>query len=591
MEPRHLLIAGNRGEETARLRQRAVQIAGQLGLDVLLETELLLVLGQGGSPVPLGDRGLVLGTIFPRAEGMPRVTSFDEKVARGVAASGAATLINSHWGAYVAVTGDAKSGQVHLVRPPFGELACYYAWIDGGLVASSDARLVSACTGARPVIDWCQVARHLLAAELRPAQTCVAGISELLGGEQLVASSRGTETRVLWSPWRFVQPRIGADTVAGAAELLRPLVLDAVGRWATRFGHVLVGVSGGLDSSIVATAVHQARVPMSCVTFVTADPLGDEREFARLIAHGRQAPLFEHDRELAGIDLTRSNAAHLPRPVGRSFAQESERISLEVARRVGADAIFRGGGGDNVFCFLQSPAPLADRLLTRGPGLAALGTAVDLCRLTGCSLATVLARGVRRAWLRAPRYRWPADISLLTPGVAEGAAAAVQHPWLEAPEGALPGKAAHIALILGMQNHMEGLDPQFGMPLLSPLMSQPIVEFCLGVPSWLWCRGGHNRAVARRAFAKELPPAIRDRRGKGTPEAFVIEIFEANRERLLERLAGGHLTRERIIDIDAVARVVRDPRPVTGHAFSRVVQLADVEAWADSWGARPSAAA
>lgn len=591
MEPRYLLVAGNWSEETARLRQRASRLAAPVGLDVLLETELLLVLGQHDCCVPLGDRGLVLGTIFPRAKGAPRITRFEEKVARGVAASGAATLINSHWGAYVAVTSDPRSGQIHLVRPPFGELACYYARSDGALVTSSDARLVSACTGARPSIDWLQVARHLLAAELRPSETCVSGISELIGGEQLVAGSRDAETRVLWSPWRFIEPRIGADTFAGAAAQLRQIVLDAVGRWARRFNHVLVGISGGLDSSIVATAVHQAEVPMSCVTFVTADPLGDEREFARLIAEACRAPLFEHDRELAGIDLARSNAAHLPRPVGRSFAQESERISLEVARRVGADAIFRGGGGDNVFCYLQSPAPLADHLLTQGPGIGALGTAVDLCRLTGCSLATVLARGVRRAWLRAPRYPWPADISLLTPDVAEGAAAAVQHPWLETPAGALPGKAAHIALILGMQNHMEGLDPQLGMPLLSPLMSQPIVEFCLGVPSWLWCRGGHNRAVARRAFAKELPRAIRDRRGKGTPEAFVIEIFEANRERLLDRLAGGHLQRERIIDLDAVARVLRDPRPVTGHAFSRVVQLADVEAWADSWGARPSGSA
>ena len=34
-----------------------------------------------------------------------------------------------------------------------------------------------------------------------------------------------------------------------------------------------------------------------------------------------------------------------------------------------------GGGGDNVFCALQSAAPVADRLLTDGPGRGFFSTA------------------------------------------------------------------------------------------------------------------------------------------------------------------------------------------------------------------------
>ncbi|MGK4422636.1 asparagine synthase-related protein, partial [Klebsiella pneumoniae] len=71
------------------------------------------------------------------------------------------------------------------------------------------------------------------------------------------------------------------------------------------------------------------------------------------------------------------------------------------------------------------------------------------------------------------------------------------------------------------QSYVEGHDPQDLLPTVSPLLSQPLVETCLGVPSWLWFEGGRNRVVARRAFAGDLPADVIWRRSKGTPDSFV----------------------------------------------------------------------
>lgn len=574
MPPRYLIFVGPR-DQVAALEARAERIAGAHGLVPVAGTGSipgLAAFTPAGGAGPCGDNGLVLGATFARGgvSGPDRYKS-------------AHSLARDHWGSYVAILPNRREHSLSLVRSAFGELGCYY-WTDGALVvAASDVELLCAWAGAIPPIDWSEVARHLIASELRTSATCLKGIRELVGGTCLTVQLHGCAVETLWSPWNFVAPLRDPDLDALAAEL-RSVVGDCVGRMGHRFKRVLLGLSGGLDSSVVAASLASAGVPFDCLTLVTSDALGDERPFAGAVARALGLRLIEAPRRLAGVDVTRSNAAHLPRPVGRSFAQESERNLIAAARDTGAEAIFRGGGGDNVFCYLQSVRPIVDRVRTQG-WLAALESLGDVSRLTGCGLPTALYRTVRHL-RRPPAYRFATDTSLLSPEAAAGAGAAARHPWLDAPPSALPGQAAHIALILGMSNHMEPLAPEVGLPLLSPLMAQPIVEFCLRVPTWLWCRGGTNRTLARRAFADALPPAIIGRRGKGAPDSFVIEIFEANRSVFGEFLEDGLLASQGLIDLAGVRAVLADTAPVRGNAYARVMQLADAEAWARSWTRR-----
>ncbi|MCW3835024.1 asparagine synthase-related protein [Sphingomonas canadensis] len=569
-------------EQLAALDRHAARFAQGHGLECVLDASGARVFASGGRAIGTGPGGVILGTLFPREPGTAPISALDPATA-GRLARDSGALITGHWGAYVAI--QAGSGTASLLRAPLGELGCYY-WSDGALViAASDMALLAGWAGQVPAVDWEAVGRHLLASELRTAATCLSGIRELPGGERLTIGAGELRTETLWSPWCFIAPPHALRSYEDAAAALHATATDCVGRWGGRFGRVLVGLSGGLDSSIVAASLAQAHVPFDCVTFVTDDAMGDERPFARAVAAHLGVTLVEVFRELRGIDLSRSNAAHLPRPTGRAFAQESERIGLAAARACGADAIFRGGGGDNVFCYLQSVRPIVDRIRSEGWGSGVLESALDVCRLTGSSFGTVAACTLRQ--LRRPaRYPFPAETSLLARERAAAVEEVPPHRWLEPPPGTLPGKAAHVALLLAMANHMEPLAPELGMPLLSPLMSQPLVELCLGIPSWWWCRGGNNRMVARRAFAGDLPVSVIARRGKGTPDAFAIALFEANRAQLRELLLDGLLARHGLIDAVAVEAALADQRPIAGHGYSRILQLADVEAWARSWTAR-----
>jgi len=100
-------------------------------------------------------------------------------------------------------------------------------------------------------------------------------------------------------------------------------------------------------------------------------------------------------------------------------------------------------------------------------------------------------------------------------------------------------KRDHIALILRSRHNIHGIS--WRAPRLSPLMCQPLLETCLRIPTWLWPQGGVNRALARSAFASELPAPLRSRTVKPGPDSFIRAAFERNRTGLHTLLREGLL--------------------------------------------------
>jgi asparagine synthase (glutamine-hydrolysing) len=297
-----------------------------------------------------------------------------------------------------------------------------------------------------------------------------------------------------------------------------------------------------------------------------------------LLANHLGFKLLISSERLNIVDVRKSTAGHLPRPTSRSFAQSGDQIALDYAASVGATAMFSGGGGDNVFCYLPSASPVADSLRVHGLGAAAR-TAVNVAQMSGGSWPEAFSKGLRRAWLRPARYEWSFDDSFLTREAREMAKNQPTHPWLQTPAGALPGKATQIAYLIGIENHLEGFGRELVHPFVPPLMSRPLVETCLRIPSWMWCANGVNRSVARVAFREHLPPQIIARRSKGTPDGFVARLYHTNRATVREMLLDGHLRKNRILETGTLEDAFAKNDDVRGLSIFRLMALADVEAW------------
>lgn len=536
---------------------------------------------SNAAPIKLEPSGWIFGYLFRRERPSGRVICLDPDEQLAVIESAGTYLLRHYWGGYVAVLPRAD-GSVHVLRDPSGLMPCYVRRRAESMFLASDIGALAAPGSAR--IDFNAITAIMASVDRRGRRTGIAGIEELLPGERLIIEGASNRTEQAWSPFDYVRPphRITFDQ---AAEELRETIKDAVGAWASSFDSILLGVSGGLDSSIVAAAAIARTPGLRFLTMAEPGTDGDERRYVNALTAKLGPPLTAKFYDIAAVDVERPVLPHLPLPVAMHFAQAIEAAHDELATASTIDAYFSGNGGDNVFCSLRTAVPLVDRLLAEGPRPGIIGTLSDIADLTGADIPSVIKHACDRFRRRRSGHRIFFDLSGLTPSAAVIATDVDdRHPWLDAPAGTLPGKAAHVALLARAQMSIELYPRREAPPHIAPLLSQPIVELCLSIPSWHWVAGGRNRALARRAFEDALPAMLIARTSKGSPSGFLARVYDAQAARAGDLLRRGRLVEMGILDPDFVERAVQLGWRDDGSA-ARLLAFAAAETWVRWWEA------
>ncbi|CAM3161619.1 asparagine synthase-related protein [Asticcacaulis taihuensis] len=518
------------------------------------------------------ENAIVIGHLFPKAHNAAPLRELPCDASQQITRTQGQVLIDQYWGGYCYFQIDSPAMGLFVVRDPSGMMPCY--WHEGAThwVLASDAETLAKALGRRPEIDWSMLRRHLHAYDLRSARTCLENVTEVLPGQRLHLTPTSSTVETCWSPWAFTRP-----TRPASPQDLRETVDACVQTWANAFSRILLTVSGGLDSSICTAALRDAPNLYACLTMTTDEAEGDETPYARLLAGTFNRRLIEARHELSDIDFTRTSSGHLPRPVNYALGQSELRHRRVLAEAEGLDAIFTGVGGDNVFCHVRSATPVVDRLIAQGI-MGAFAATLDICRMTDASLSEVI-QAARERRKRSAAYTWHVDDSFLTGQIS----LTLYHPWLEYPSAALPGKAVHIAMLERLQATTDGYDPATWPQQVNPLASQPIMELCLGIPSWRWCAGGRDRSVARAAYSDILPAALINRRSKGGANSFAHQIVSRRREDLRMFLCAGLLAEHQVIDARSLDVALAPSRDIPFSEHLRLLFLAEAESWARHW--------
>lgn len=534
-----------------------------------------LWIGQDTPTVDLGEAGHAIGMLF-RRDGAQRVKDGPEAVtSSGLEA--ASQLVAELWGAYLAIL-RMPGDELALMSDPSGLFPVYYSRSPTHFVATSDPRLFGRVTGKSSAIAWRALRRFLTHPELRTQETCLSGVEELVPGA--LHFPHENRTQQIWSPSAFL-PCAPYPHLDDAAREVRKIAIEVMGAWADALGSVAVAASGGVDSSLICAALSEGAKDFSCATLSTADRSGDECAYVALLANSLGVNWIGRIYDPTGFDPISPASQGLPRPSRRSFVGSIDALLAGCAHELGADLVFDGNGGDNMFCFLHSAAPVVDRLYAEGPGRGVLETLVAMCQATEADLSTMVRASIRRLRRGAGGER-PADTRLLL--LADGSAHAgsdLMPSWRELDFGTQSGKRDHLELIMRTRNRIHGLG--VGPRRFSPLMSQPILEFCLGMPTWLWFEGGINRAIVRTALSGVLPPELLARTSKAGPDSFIRRAFDYHRTVLRERLLDGLLERHGIIDRKEVEQALATDIASRDSIIYRLLDLAEAENWARSW--------
>lgn len=537
-------------------------------------------IGRGGprlEAIDLGEAGLLLGTLYENG-GVRVVRPHPAAIGRW-RESGGDALLRDHWGSYLAILRTTMG--LLVLRDPSGTFPCYWIETPRGMLLVSDVAWAEAAGHRFSGIEWTEIHTQLQFHNRRSARTALRGMQELVPGCALRIGGTGTTIEPRWSPYDHVHAR--PPDFDEAADRVRNAARIAVSAQARRYERPLIALSGGLDSSIVTACVAEAAPGAQCLTFTGGVGDMDETRHARAVAGHFGMPIHIEPLDRDAVDLCHSSAADLPIPSARSFSEAEDRQACRVAEAIGADAFFLGNGGDNIFWYFNTATAALDRL--RADGIKGFfETAGDLSRLCDVSATEILFKAVRR--LGRHRIRpWAADISLLA-GPALVPVSVGRHPWEAAPAGTPLGVQAYVRALIQLQDHHGYFDREAHAPVHSALIAQPLFEACLNLPSWLSCRAGRNRAVARAAFADSLPAAILDRQSKGGFGGFGLQVLDRHLEPARDLLLDGRLADEGLLDRRAVEQLLRDGAALSGAHANRLLRLVAIEAWLQAQRAR-----
>jgi len=187
-----------------------------------------------------------------------------------------------------------------------------------------------------------------------------------------------------------------------------------------------------------------------------------------------------------------------------------------------------------------------------------------------------------RALSRAQGLRRPGERAVARQNDLIGARPP-RHPWLDGAAALPPGKQRQLEALVSALVYLTPSARGRVIPVIHPLLSQPVVDYCLGLPVFRLSADDRDRSLARDAFRDQLPTMIAARTGKGESSRYANRALVANLGFLRRYLLDGELVGRGLLDAPRLSAMLDEDYLMTAPHGRVIVFYAAVEAWLRRW--------
>ncbi|HEY3654889.1 MAG TPA: asparagine synthase C-terminal domain-containing protein [Steroidobacteraceae bacterium] len=548
------------------------------------------------------EAGIILGRLFPtvaRTTACTQTPLVDEAAALRMVETSGAHLIQRYWGAYVAFMRNATGSHALAIRDCSGKIPCYRTSHSGVHICCADLSDLEQAGLRSFTTNWQYLAAFIYVPRLQIRDCAFKEVTELLAGDCFEIRQRVVRQFSAWDPGKICDSGWISD-YADARSVMRATTQYCIDSWASHFLSLAVRASGGLDSSIVLGCLSKSanRPKIICINEYADNTNDDERKYARLATSLAGVRLVEHLREPTkpALDSVLIAAQRTGKPSISSLERANEIDPInQIVSKESAQSVWTGQGGDHLFYQMKTTFGAADHFSHSGFGGNFLGSVRDAAHLSREPYYAVFRDAVR---LARRRQRWTPPLLLVSkpyfvnPDLVRGDIQEyVTTPWASSVQHLPKGKQYQIQLLAECLNRHRTMP---GLELAEehhPLQSQPLMELCLKIPSYVLQKGGRQRALARDAFGDVLPNAIAGREDKGETEWFVREFIRRNELPIREAVLDGALVRERIVIRSELEPFLMKRQPMRTEQYWALLACLASELFLRSWSERPGRAA
>lgn len=571
----------------------------------------------GDEALPLPDnRGVIFGSLYRSKKPSSRTNSVGTSQIRcrsisrdtleHIVNSKGRSLVADFWGHYVVAIRHPDAPGALVLRSPVSALPCFHLQRDSVNVFFSHVEDCVALDLVKLSINWDSITAQVVGGDYVTSETALKEIRSVECGECVECGPRGCSATSYWDPRNLLT--IGTvDDFTEAARAVGDTTQYCVNTVLSDHYHLLVKLSGGLDSSIVLSALNRAphRPRLTAINYYSRG-CGDERFFARSMANAVDCRLVEQPRN-DGLDLRRFEDCNpTVQPVLNFSAPDTESRTIALAREIGASAIVDGELGDNIFGSNLGVGALIECYRKSGIRRECLSAVFDYAMISRQSVwrAVALAWMELRSLSRYPSFNALGEMKqqygeciarsmILASAEAESHYASMSdrftHTWMKGSRLLAPGSHSLLFGLITVTSptYHSPFSSSGDPPRISPLLCQPLTELILGIPAHMHFKRGQNRALARTAFANSLPDVILSRgTGKGGPNLWAKDVVERNADYLRETLLDGVLAQMGLLDRRKLEAVL-SPRiekstAIVGDIFAKLY----IECWLRNWRKR-----
>jgi asparagine synthase (glutamine-hydrolysing) len=539
-----------------------------------------------------GAEGVILGTLFERGhERAGRLDVLEPATAARVMASDGEALLSDYWGSYVAFWRAAPSHPLTVINDPCGATQCFLLRLPGIDVFCSCVSDIAALPGISLSPDWRVIRNFLLNSHTVTPQTGLSEVRELLPGERVkLKPDAEQDYSWAWSPVRIAgSPR--RLEFPEAASRLREVADNCLAAWGGACRNIIVRISGGLDSTIVAHRLRQACPgKVTGLHIVGRGYESYERKLARLAAEHAGIELLELDLVPAALADTLTRAPKLVRPSRQVLGMSADALLQQACDALGATAVMGGHGGDSLLLQRSLAVNIfTDFVRDKGLGSGFWQHAYETSMLLEQPVWTTLREAAGNGLFGARRKHHaarplPAGQDLFPAASSDmNCEAGMPHAWGHDAHRLPPAKAEQLRNIVALHNYQAVMGHGIISDAVHPLISQPIVEFALQTPAYMFSRHGIDRALEREAFADALPDAIARRMHKGFINHQLLSDMSADATFLRAFLLDGRVISHTGVDRSQVEYLLSDEHLVQGGRLDPLMSLIAAEAWATAW--------
>lgn len=535
--------------------------------------------------ISLEMNGMLAGKIFTR-DTYQKIGAFDHEKTQEILTS--PSVINKkYWGRFSGVLYHKLDQKVTLMRDPLGLNTLFYMQLKNGIIFASDISLIYDCLKDKPTINWGYFADYLVGSQFAPTHTPFDQIQELAGGIGLNYTLGGQiEHELLWNINAIPNKPI-TNTVEFEDQLLDTLK-SCTQAWVSDSKNVSVELSGGTDSSaimILLSEVLQKDQKLIAINYIDSkEPSSNEIEYAKEVADICNASIHFPDWHGAS-PVDPLEAGWRPnRPSTFSLFKKMNEKLHDVLDSENCTTILNGQGGDHVFLAPPPEHSLADYWIQKG----IKGSWPVLQELSGIyrmPYNTLLWKNIKAS----ARYYTRKDV--IQDGYRESHSKAVvqkqtnqAHYLNPFTKNFLQGKKEHIQILAHATLFAERQQKTPDLHYCHPLLSLPIVELGLQIPTYQSFKDGYDRIFFRNAVSKIKKPKALWRRIKGQTTSTMINSLASNVHEIEKLLLNGSLMKSGLIDAQWLTDTLTQIRHGKIDNAWPIVNFITAQQWLNQWG-------